>query len=205
MAGRADAQHGRHQESAGRRRAASRRAARRRQPPRRLQPARRRGREPRPTQAGRASRRPRAAWGSRPPRSMGRARECRRRSRWIPTTRGCSRSSLAANVTLNALAVAALQAGLPSTATLPERRSSTSACVASTAVDARGAQPASPVQLRARIDELTPPRGGVTRGHAAQQSGGSRECGAERWAPPDAQHAAELVAGYSRRLERPAA
>jgi hypothetical protein len=109
----------------------------------------------------------------------------------------------AAHVAVNALAVAALQAGLPAqsdaarTAIVEER------------VRRAGATPARvernlrlPGQLRARIDELV----AAARERLPRVSRADLVNAALRGGlPADAQQAAELVCGYARRLERAAA
>ncbi len=108
----------------------------------------------------------------------------------------------AAHVTVNALAVAALQAGLPANnaaarAAIVEER------VRRVGVPARVERNLRlPLQLRARVDELVAaaresmPR--VNRADLVNAALGSA-------LPTDAQRAAELVADYARRLERAAA
>jgi hypothetical protein len=112
----------------------------------------------------------------------------------------------AAHVTLNALAVAALQAGLPpqsdaARAAIVEERVRR---VGATRVERNLRLPA---QLRARIDELVAAarvaaaREGTPRSTRADLVNAALSAGL----PADAQRAAELVAEYARRLERPAA
>ena len=112
----------------------------------------------------------------------------------------------AASVTLNALAVAALQAGLP------QHSDAARAAIVEERVRRVGVTRVErnlrlPMQLRARIDELTAAarvaasREGTPRSNRADLVNAALSAGL----PPDAQRAAELVAEYSRRLERPAA
>jgi hypothetical protein len=112
----------------------------------------------------------------------------------------------AASVTLNALAVAALQAGLP------QHSDAARAAIVEERVRRVGVTRVErnlrlPMQLRARIDELAAAarvaaaREGTPRSNRADLVNAALSAGL----PRDAQGAAELVAEYSRRLERPAA
>jgi Arc/MetJ-type ribon-helix-helix transcriptional regulator/predicted transcriptional regulator len=109
----------------------------------------------------------------------------------------------AAHVTLNALAVAALQAGLPPhsdgarAAIVDERVRRAGVSVARIERNVR-----LPEQLRARIDELVAAaRERLPRVNRADLVNAALRDGL----PPDAEHAATLVCEYARRLERAAA
>lgn len=109
----------------------------------------------------------------------------------------------AAHVTLNALAVAALQAGLPPhsdgarAAIVDERVRRAGMSVARIEHNLR-----LPEQLRARIDELVAAaRERLPRVNRADLVNAALRDGL----PPDAEHAATLVCEYARRLERAAA
>ena len=109
----------------------------------------------------------------------------------------------AAHVTVNALAVAALQAGLPAqndaarAAIVDERVRRVDLLSARVERNLR-----LPVQLRARVDELVAAtRERVPRVNRADLVNAALGAGL----PADAQQAAELVAAYARRLERAAA
>lgn len=108
----------------------------------------------------------------------------------------------AAHVTVNALAVAALQAGLPAhnaaaRAAIVEER------VRRVGVPARVERNLRlPLQLRARVDELVAAaRESMPRVNRADLVNAALGSGL----PADAQRAAELVEDYARRLERAAA
>jgi len=109
----------------------------------------------------------------------------------------------AARVPVNALAVAALQAGLPPQSDVAR------AVIIEERVRRIDIAPARvernlrlPVHLRARIDELV----AATREHVARVNRADLVNAALGTAlPADAQQAAELVAEYTRRLERAAA